>query len=131
MIAYNETGQGAVVMTNSENGDGLIEEITRSIAKEHGWTDYLTPEKTFVELDPQMYGQYTGKYEDDISVIVEDGKLKIHYGGEEKNELFAESETKFFVREKPLEVAFVKNTSGQVTKMIFRFRGRDIPLKKL
>jgi CubicO group peptidase (beta-lactamase class C family) len=131
MIAYNETGQGAVVMTNSENGDGLIEEVTRSIAKEYGWADYLTPEKTFVELDPQMYGQYTGKYEDDISVIVEDGKLKIHYGGEEKNELFAESETKFFVREKPLEVAFVKDTSGRVTKMIFRFRGRDIPLNKL
>ncbi len=131
MIAYTETGQGAVVMTNSENGDGLIEEVTRSIAKEYGWADYLTPEKTFVELDSQIYGQYTGKYEDDISVIVEDGKLKIHYGGEEKNELFAESETKFFVREKPLEVAFVKDSSGRVAKMIFRFRGRDIPLKKL
>jgi hypothetical protein len=132
MIAYNETGQGAVVMTNSENGDGLLQEIVRSIAKEYSWAEYLAPEKTFIKLNPQIYDQYIGKYDEGISVIVEDGKLKLQYDAERKNELFAESETKFFVRERPLEVIFVRDKSGRVTEMIFRFPGQELPpLKKL
>lgn len=131
MIAYYEMGQGAVVMTNSESGDGLLQEVVSSIAKEYGWTDYLAPEKTSVKLNPQIFEQYTGKYEEGISVIIEEGKLKLQYDGERKAELFAESETKFFVRERPLEIIFVKDASGRVTGMIFRFPGQDIPLKKL
>jgi hypothetical protein len=35
------TGQGAVVMTNSDNGSQLINEVLRAIAREYGWTNYL------------------------------------------------------------------------------------------
>ncbi len=41
MFAYTSTGQGAVVMTNSDNGMQLIEEVLRAIAREYGWTNYL------------------------------------------------------------------------------------------
>ena len=37
LAAYAETGQGAVVMTNSDAGDELIGEIMRSIAQTYGW----------------------------------------------------------------------------------------------
>ncbi|HKR13316.1 MAG TPA: serine hydrolase domain-containing protein [Pyrinomonadaceae bacterium] len=40
IVAYNELGQGAVVMTNSDNGFELVQEIIRSIAKEYSWPDY-------------------------------------------------------------------------------------------
>ena len=42
MVAHGEraAGQGAAVMTNSENGAEFIQEIVRSIAQEHGWVDY-------------------------------------------------------------------------------------------
>jgi hypothetical protein len=39
MVAYSEAGQGAVVMTNSDNGFPLIQEIILSIATEYGWVD--------------------------------------------------------------------------------------------
>ena len=51
MIAYSSTGQGAVVMTNSDNGSALAGEITRSIAKEYGWRDYLLKEKVIAPVD--------------------------------------------------------------------------------
>jgi CubicO group peptidase (beta-lactamase class C family) len=38
-VAYSNIGQGAVVMTNSDNGFALIQEIIRSIATEYGWVD--------------------------------------------------------------------------------------------
>lgn len=41
MFAYTSTGQGAIVMTNSDNGDELIKEVLRAIAREYGWTNYL------------------------------------------------------------------------------------------
>lgn len=40
MFAYNSTGQGAVVMSNSDNGYRLNEEILRAIAREYAWTNY-------------------------------------------------------------------------------------------
>jgi hypothetical protein len=39
-VAYVNSTQGAIVMTNSDNGFELIQEIVRSIAKEYGWPDY-------------------------------------------------------------------------------------------
>jgi CubicO group peptidase (beta-lactamase class C family) len=41
MFAYELTGQGAVIMTNSDNGGALVEEVLRAIAREYGWTNYL------------------------------------------------------------------------------------------
>jgi CubicO group peptidase (beta-lactamase class C family) len=40
LVAYSDLGQGAVVMTNSDNGFELVQEIIRSIAREYGWVDY-------------------------------------------------------------------------------------------
>ncbi len=40
IVAYSETGQGAVVMTNSDNGPEFIQEVIRSIAREYRWLDY-------------------------------------------------------------------------------------------
>ena len=37
LVAYVESGQGAVVMTNSDSGALLIREILESIANEYGW----------------------------------------------------------------------------------------------
>ncbi|UTY59695.1 hypothetical protein [Massilia sp. erpn] len=40
-FAYTESGQGAVVMTNSDNGAQLIDEVLRAIAREYGGRNYL------------------------------------------------------------------------------------------
>jgi CubicO group peptidase (beta-lactamase class C family) len=40
LVAYNHLGQGAIVMTNSDNGAELVQEVVRTIAREYGWPDY-------------------------------------------------------------------------------------------
>lgn len=37
LVAFREPGRGAVIMTNSDNGDALAAELIRSIAAEYGW----------------------------------------------------------------------------------------------
>ena len=133
MIAYTRTGQGAVVMTNSEQGDALCGEILRGIAREYGWADYLT-EKTIVQIDGQKFADYVGEYDflgqGKYKVLIEDGKLKTIGNSGAKLDLLAESETKFFIRERPVELVFVRDASGRVTEMIINSNGQEIRLKK-
>jgi CubicO group peptidase (beta-lactamase class C family) len=135
MIAYVESGQGAIVMTNSANGDALVDEVFRSIAREYGWTDFLAKEKTAIELDAKSFDKYAGKYQlgtaGQFTVLNEAGKLKIQLRGETKYELLPESETHFFVREMPLEVIFVKDESGRVIEMINIYNGQEFRLRKI
>lgn len=52
LYGYTHTGQGAVVLTNSDNGAALIEEILVSIAAEYGWPEFQVVEK--VALAPGL-----------------------------------------------------------------------------
>lgn len=38
--AFSDRGQGAVVLTNGENGTDLINEILRGVSKVYGWSNY-------------------------------------------------------------------------------------------
>ena len=53
LVGFRDSGKGAVVMTNSQNGGPLMLEIMRSIAKAYDWPD-ITPEARAVlnELYP-------------------------------------------------------------------------------
>jgi CubicO group peptidase (beta-lactamase class C family) len=134
MVAYNDSGQGAVVMTNSDNGT-VTEEIMRSIAKEYGWLEYLQKEKVIVSVEPKIYNSYAGQYQIAPNFIItianEKGKLIGQVTGQPKSELFPESETKFFLKESETEIKFVKNTQGKVTGLVLRQRDRDMFIPKI
>jgi len=73
----NSLGQGAVVMTNSEYGESLIDEVFRSIATEYDWPGWetlpmfkpkLNPDElaaisTFKPLEPDSWENYAGVYQ--------------------------------------------------------------------
>ncbi len=54
LVAYAQTGQGAVVMTNSDNGAELAQELMASIARVYGWPDYLPRRRTGERRPRQM-----------------------------------------------------------------------------
>ena len=133
MVAYAATGQGAVAMTNGEQGDALCGEIIRGIAREYGWPSYLI-EKTIVPIEPGKLSGYAGDYEFNgakYGILIEDGKLKARNASGTKFDLLAESETKFFIRERPVEFVFVKDPSGRVTELVLNSNGQEIRFKKL
>ncbi|HEU4932110.1 MAG TPA: serine hydrolase [Pyrinomonadaceae bacterium] len=133
LLAYASTGQGAIVMTNGEQGDALCAEILRGIAKVYGWADYLA-EKTIAQVDVQKFGDYAGDYEFNgvkYSILIEDGKLIVKNPNGAKFELLAESETKFFLRERAAEFVFVKDASGRVTELVLYSNGQELKFKKL
>ena len=140
LVAYNQAGQGAVIMTNSLRGEGLINELLRSIAHEYGWTDYQPKEKTIGTANPTVYEAYFGQYELEISpdfvvtISAKNGKLMMTLKqptGESSAELFPESENKFFRRDVDFEMTFVKSDTGQTTGLIIRQDGTEYRAKKI
>lgn len=134
MVAYIHTGQGAVVMTNSDRGGALASDILRAIAREYEWPSYVPKEKVLAHVDPVIYGSYSGQYELApnfvLTITAEDGKLMVQAPGQSKSELFPESETQFFLKESDAKLTFVKGEKGQVTHLILRQSGQDITAKK-
>jgi len=78
-FAYRDSGEGAIVMTNSDNGGDLANEILRSIAVEYGWVDYLPKERTIVPVDAAVLASYIGDYAFPggpvVRIRVKDGQL--------------------------------------------------------
>jgi CubicO group peptidase (beta-lactamase class C family) len=121
MVAFFEKGQGAVVMTNGDQGSRLAAEIFRSISREYGWPAFKPLEKTVVDVPADALSALTGRYElrpgRTILVTVEDGTLLV-IDGEERIELYPESETRFFDLIEGRSIDFRKGPDGKASAMV-------------
>jgi CubicO group peptidase (beta-lactamase class C family) len=114
-IGY-EDGDGAVVMTGSDNGQTLITEVLRAIAQAYGWPDYKPVERTMVTLPLAGQLQYAGKFSAkdvlDFSIAVGDQHLIVTLPGGTSETLLTSSPTLFFVTAGLLQVRFDTPDSG-------------------
>jgi len=128
-VAYDNTGEGAVVMTNSDRGGILTNEVMHSIAAEYGWPDWHPTERTAIQVDAKTLQQYVGTYQlapnFDLFITLENGQLQAQATGQGKAPLFAASQTVFFPTVTPLEIEFVKDDQGKVTSLILHQGGED------
>jgi CubicO group peptidase (beta-lactamase class C family) len=135
MVAYMESGQGAVVMTNSENGAALTLEILRSIAREYGWPDFQPKEKVIAKVDPKTLDAYVGQYEIApnfiLTVTKEGDRLISQATGQPTAELFAESENKFFLKDADAQFTFLKDEKGNVIQVNIRRGTREFQARKI
>lgn len=120
-------GYGVVVMVNSDNGE-IIPEIVNSVAKVYGFKGlYQSVTKKRIILADTVLEKYTGRYElapKNILTITREGNHL--YGqptGEQKLELFAESQYKFFLKIAQIEVEFVKDDKGAISKLVIHQNG--------
>ena len=134
-VAYTQTGQGAVVMTNSDSGSELANELLRSIAKEYNWPDYLPKEKIIAQVDPAVYDSYAGEYQltptATFKIVRRENKLIAQTGDGEEMELLPESETDFFIRSSGARVSFSRDGEGRVAGFTYRAGSIQLPAKKI
>ena len=134
LVGYFDSGQGAVVMTNSENGAQLILEILRSIAAEYHWPDYRPRERSIASVDPSVYDAYLGEYEVApgliLSVTKEGDKLFSQSPGQPRSEMFPESETTFFLKDIDAQFTFVRE-NGQIVRVTIRRGTREFQARKI
>ena len=134
LVGYFHSGQGAVVMTNSENGAQLVLEILRSIAAEYQWPDYHPRERVIAKVDPSIYETYVGEYEVApgliLSVTKEGDRLFSQSPGQPRSEMLPESESTFFSRDIDAQFTFVRE-GDHVVRVVIRRAGREFQARKI
>lgn len=119
---YPYKGQGAVIMTNSDNGAILTDEILGSISAAYGWPDFKPQEKSVYRLDPSIYRQYVGRYEVSrdyaLDVANEDYYLVIRPTGQSATRFYAENQSFFYSVDPFIRIQFLFDKDSNVTGLV-------------
>jgi len=95
----------------------------------------MPAERKAIVIDPKVFDLYAGEYElapgFTIKFFREGTKFMTQATGQSAFEVFAESETKFFLKVVDGQVEFVKDAAGKVTGMVLTQGGRKMPAKKI
>ncbi|HYI96983.1 MAG TPA: serine hydrolase domain-containing protein, partial [Bryobacteraceae bacterium] len=114
---YAKKGQGAVVMTNGDNGSSLASEILRSIAAEYNWSDHKVQTRTPLSMSKEQLAAFVGTYKasgGEITITVNGKGIHVRTPGPTA-ELLPESLTKFFpIADGVPSFTFEKNADGKV-----------------
>jgi hypothetical protein len=78
-------------------------------------------------VDPKIYAAYAGDYELQpgavLTISKEENRLMAQLTGQQKFEIFPESETKFFYQVVDAQISFKKDMQGKVTGLVLHQRG--------
>ena len=122
-IGCRDNGEGVVIMTNSDNGSTLYEEIVNSVATVYKWKDYYLPEiKKAVQINKSIADRYTGKYDSDgtkISIKKGDSGLLLNVSGDILWKLYFTSDGDSFIREYKGNIKFQTDKDNKVTGFTF------------
>jgi CubicO group peptidase (beta-lactamase class C family) len=134
LVAYN-AGDGAVIMTNGDNGGQLMQELRRTIAYEYAWPDFQPKVHTRIQVDPKRLELLTGSYQfepNSFFTISRDGNhLFSQATGQEQREIFAEHEHEYFAKTVDEVITFDTDDQGRATKLVLHQDGHDRPATRL
>ncbi len=90
---------------------------------------------TAISIDPAIEQQYLGEYQISpsfsLTVSLEAGKLMVQPSGQDKVELLAESESRFFLREVDAQIEFTRDGADKVTGLILTQGGQKMTGQKV
>jgi CubicO group peptidase (beta-lactamase class C family) len=126
LVAYKKGSQGAIVMINRNNNEGFIDEVLESVAREYGWTDYVSPapQATYVDVSAAIQKSYAGVYEAEgrpaLTVVFENDRLFARAADGVWFRLYPSSAAEFFAIDDGTRWAFIKSAAGEVTGVVAR-----------
>ena len=144
-----ENGTGILILTNSSNGEGIFKELLETLLKNtftpiewEGYTPYdkLPPrpqlkEHKIAQVPQELLDKYAGRYGDPPNLILtvrrEGDHLSIQENDEPKQELFPETQHRFFSKSSDDVFSFQIDSTGRVASMTLHAPGRDILIKRL
>ena len=134
-LAYYPDDKLTVVVLGNLNSDAPDSIAVRLAAIAHGEKIESPSERKEVTVAPAILAGYVGTYElmpkVNMMMTLENGQLTIQLTGQPKLPLFAESETKFFLKVVDAEVEFSKDEKGKVDYATLHQGGRDMKARRI
>ena len=129
LVFYPETGQGAVVMTNSDGGRWLQQELIAAVAAEYAWPGYPVRRSlgtaTADQLD-ELAGVYTldASPEYAFTVRIENGKAFGQINQYPPFELAPTTDRDLYIlARESLEISFLRDEDGTIVQVELRRAG--------
>jgi serine-type D-Ala-D-Ala carboxypeptidase/endopeptidase len=122
-----------VLSNNTSRETGRITNAIADIA--FGRKPEMPKQRVEIKVDPKIYDAYVGRYQLApnfiLTVTKEDGRLMTQATGQQKIEIFPESETDFFTKLIDAQIRFQKGPDGKADQLTLFQRGATITAKRL
>jgi CubicO group peptidase (beta-lactamase class C family) len=129
-----DSGNGVVVMVNSDNG-AVLSEVINSVATVYGWKDYYKPvRKKVVRISDSLFDTYAGNYSlegDTISISRKGNGYFLTINNRRTFNIYFSSATDFFSKEISIEFKFEKDEQGKVKDFYFKDGNQEVRAKRL
>jgi CubicO group peptidase (beta-lactamase class C family) len=123
LVAY-DSGDGFVIMTNSDSGGAVMSEVVRTIAAEYKWPDFGPAARTRLANAPKDTDHYVGAYEVNrflpMMVTRQGDALVVQQPGGPPQQYFPESDRVWFSMLGDQKMEFDVGPDGQVAGMALR-----------
>ena len=139
-----------MLISNSANFESIAQQIVEFAIGDYDspfvWLGYAPfdpsspppdpePERQTMPIDPVIFEAIAGTYEvapgDYVFLKTENGRLLGSGEGTYWTDVFAVSETQFFIDGRPYDFRFNRNSEGRVTGITILFKGMEIPARKI
>ncbi len=117
-VGYAGSGEGVVVMTNSDTGSPLAQEVILAVARVYGWPGLAPREITPAPVDPAALADYTGTYAvggTRLEVTVQGERLMLSEDGGTPLELVPTGADAFMYLGRGITLTFERDADGAVT----------------
>ncbi len=118
------SGAGVTVLSNSARS---VDDLGFHLLDSRFELATPSPQRTEVEVDPAIYDEYIGRYQlarnAIITVTREDDRLFVQLTGQQRFEVFPESETLFFLRAVEAQISFGRDDRGAVDHLVLHQNG--------
>jgi len=136
MFVFDDNAMQTIEFVRNKKGE--IEKLTTTkLDGNEIWnkTNKLLPNENGMKVDEKILETYVGEYElpsvFTFAATKEQDRLFIQAAGQEKLEMLAESETKFFLKVNDAQFEFTTGDSGSVTKVMMNQGGREAEAKRI
>ncbi len=125
-------------ITFVKDSEGLIKSLVFNQNGQKITADKINAETELrkeIKGDPKIYYKYVGQYNAvagfTMTVTTEGDKIFAQITGQQKFEIFPESESSFFYKVVDAQIEFVKDGSGGVTGAVLKQAGQEFKMKKV
>jgi hypothetical protein len=134
LVSY-QSGDGAVIMTNGDNGGEIASEILGTIAHDYQWPDFAPPERTLNSVEPSSFDRYVGTYQlnprETVTFWREDTHVKSRVLGQGAVKIFPTSEHEYFEKVVDARWEFFSDGSEAGTSVTLYQYGQKLAAKRL
>ncbi len=131
LVAYRDTGRGAVVMTNGENGNWVVRRAFARIAEAYGWPEYTEELAERDVPDAAALDAFAGTYDlrgRPLTVARDGGNLLVAFPGQHPIEFGPQSADSFAGW---IDATIRFDLAGETPVLVVSQNGEDIACPRL